>query len=41
MDKINQLVAISDKYIVVLAVLFIIFIGISIALIHISKQIKK
>lgn len=41
MDKINQLVAISDKYIVVLGVLFIIFIGISLTLIHISKQIKK
>lgn len=41
MDKINQLVTISDKYIVVLAVLFIILIGISITLLHISKQIKK
>lgn len=41
MNNINQLVASSDKYAVVVGVLFIILIGISITLIHISKKINK
>jgi len=41
MENINQIVANSDKFAVVVAILFIIFSGISITLFHISKQIKK
>lgn len=41
MESLNQWVMNSDKFAVVVIVLFIIFLGISATLLHISKQLKK
>lgn len=41
MEGLNQWVTNSDKFAVVVIVLFIIFLGISATLLHISKQLKK
>lgn len=41
MESLNHWVVNSDKFAVVVIVLSIIFIGISVSLLHITKQLKK